>query len=123
MKACDSCICRVQGLHAFFIPINLVGILRPWAERRVENETLRFDPVPRMSPTVGLLHAAVTSNYERLKRLVAGLNQTAIDYRGPQHQMNSIAQLLRHLAVVDLHWVYRLQSMGVLQSLPIASGR
>lgn len=43
-----------------------------------------FNPDPRMSPTVGLLHAAVTYNYERLKRLVAGLNQTDIDYRGQQ---------------------------------------
>ncbi|MFD3272407.1 hypothetical protein ACE3MS_20140 [Paenibacillus dendritiformis] len=41
-----------------------------------------FNPDSRMSPTVGLLHAAVTYNYEQLKRLVAGLNQTDIDYRG-----------------------------------------
>lgn len=81
-----------------------------------------FNPDPRMSPTVGLLHAAVTYNYERLKRLVAGLNQTDIDYRGPQNDMNSIAQLLWHLAVVDLHWVYRLQSRQVPPELEARYG-
>ncbi|MCL6444002.1 MAG: DinB family protein [Alicyclobacillus sp.] len=66
-----------------------------------------------MSPVVRLLHGAVTYNFERLKRVVAGLSQEQIDYRGKTCDSNSIAQLLRHLAVVDLHWVYRLQSKDV----------
>ncbi len=31
--------------------------------------------------------------------------------------MNSIGQLLRHLAVVDLHWVYRLKNQQYTSSL------
>ncbi len=69
-----------------------------------------FTPEPQMSPVIGLLHAAVKYNYDRLKRMVDGLTQDEIDYRGPLGESNSIAQLLRHLMVVDLHWVYRLQS-------------
>ncbi|KIL36334.1 hypothetical protein SD71_08575 [Cohnella kolymensis] len=70
-----------------------------------------------MSPTVGLLHSMVTYNYQRLNRLVIGLTQDQIDYKGPNNELNSIAQLLRHLAVVDLHWVYRLQSSEVPSEL------
>lgn len=32
-----------------------------------------------------------------------------IDYRGEHDDLNSIAQHIRHLSVVDLHWVYRLR--------------
>lgn len=75
----------------------------------------QFDLKPdiRMTPTIGLLHSMVTYNYERLKRLVQGLTQDQIDYRGPDNDLNSISQLLRHLSVVDLHWVYRLQSLEI----------
>jgi uncharacterized damage-inducible protein DinB len=76
-----------------------------------------FTPEPEMSPVIGLLHAAVKYNYDRLKRLVDGLTQDEIDYRGPNDASNSIAQLLRHLAVTDLHWVYRLQSQEVPSDL------
>ncbi|OWA33536.1 hypothetical protein B9G55_22820 [Saccharibacillus sp. O16] len=59
----------------------------------------------------------VIYNYQRLKRLVGGLTQEEIDYKGTNNELNSIAQLLRHLAVVDLHWVYRLQSMDIPKEL------
>ncbi|WP_233530955.1 DinB family protein [Paenibacillus alkalitolerans] len=74
-----------------------------------------FTPDDRMFPVVGLLHSMVTYNYHRLKLLVDGLTQVEIDYKGPHEELNSIAQLLRHLAVVDLHWVYRLQAKDVPQ--------
>lgn len=61
-----------------------------------------------MDPVVGLLHAMVKYNFERLQSAVVGITQEEIDYRGPNHDQNSIAQQIRHLAVVDLHWVYRL---------------
>jgi uncharacterized damage-inducible protein DinB len=74
---------------------------------------LDFDLNTEMSPVIGLLHSMVTYNYARLNRLIDGLTQDEIDYKGPMNELNSIAQLLRHLAVVDLHWVYRLQSFEV----------
>lgn len=83
------------------------------------SEVKQFDLCadPEMSPVVGLLHAMVTYNYERLKKLVAGLEQSDIDFRGYDGEHNSIAQLLQHLAVVDLHWVYRLQSSTIPDEL------
>jgi hypothetical protein len=77
---------------------------------------------PSMSPNIGLLHAMVVYNFQRLKRLVEGMTQDEIDYKGPHGELNSIAQLLRHLAVVDLHWVYRLQSASVPSELLEAFG-
>ncbi|OYD07978.1 DinB family protein [Paludifilum halophilum] len=76
---------------------------------------MRFDlhPDERMAPTVGLLHAAVKDTYQRLKRLVEDMNQEEIDDRGPFGDQNSTGQLLRHLAVVDLHWVYRIKGEPV----------
>ncbi|MNI32741.1 DinB superfamily protein [compost metagenome] len=78
-----------------------------------------FDLHPdlEMTPMIGLLHATVTYNFNRLKRVVMDLTQEEIDYKGPYGEYNSIAQLLRHLAVVDLHWVFRLQSAKVTTDL------
>lgn len=72
---------------------------------------------PNMSTTIGLLHAMVVYNFQRLQRLVEGMTQEGIDYKGSQGELNSTAQLLRHLAVVDLHWVFRLQSASVPSEL------
>src|SRR5690606_34951585 len=71
----------------------------------------------RMDQVVGLLHSMVVYNYQRLKGLVAGLTQEEIDYQGNNHEFNSIAQLLRHLAVVDLHWVYRINGVPIPDQL------
>lgn len=59
----------------------------------------------------------VVYNFNRLVRLVEGLSQEEIDYKGQNNELNSIAQLLRHLLVVDLHWVFRLQSKEVPQKM------
>lgn len=66
-------------------------------------------PDSEMASLVGLLHAAVEYNYERFLGIVNGLSQYEIDYRGSSGKANSIAQLIRHLAVVDLQWAFRLQ--------------
>lgn len=70
-----------------------------------------------MDPVIGLHHGAVGYNYKRLKLMVNDLTQYELDYRGVHGRSNSIAQLLRHLAVVDLHWVYRLQSEEIPRQL------
>jgi uncharacterized damage-inducible protein DinB len=67
----------------------------------------------KMSPITGMLHAMVNYNFQRLKRLVDGMTQEEIDYKGADNILNSVAQLLKHLAIVDLHWVYRLQSTEI----------
>lgn len=72
-----------------------------------------FDIKPGMTGTAGLLHSMVRYNFERLKRQVKGLTQEEIDYKGKERNQNIIAELLRHLSVVDLNWVYRLQCKEV----------
>jgi len=71
----------------------------------------------QMDPAIGLLHSMVVYNYQKLKSLVDGLTQEEIDFKGNNNELNSIAQLLRHLAVVDLHWVYRLQYSNIPEDL------
>jgi uncharacterized damage-inducible protein DinB len=64
---------------------------------------------PEMDPVVGILYSMVEGNYKRLKSIVAGMSQEELDYKGPNQKFNSTAQLLRHLAYVDLNWVFRIK--------------
>jgi len=70
-----------------------------------------------MEPSVALLYATVSDTYERLKLLVKDVDQEELFFKGTENKMNSIGQLLRHLAVVDLHWVYRLKNQQIPSSL------
>lgn len=106
--------------------IKLEGITSPDNNRvpphskqkgRVRLRTYDFQPDLRISPQIGIYYAMVTSNYERLIKQVEGLTQEQIDDRGLTNDRNSIAQLLRHIAVVDLHWVFRLQKNGIPEKL------
>ncbi|MGW9019148.1 DinB family protein [Priestia megaterium] len=69
-----------------------------------------------MEPSVALLYATVADTYKRLKPLVMDVDQEELFFKGANNEMNSIGQLLRHLAVVDLHWIYRFKNK------PIPSG-
>lgn len=62
-----------------------------------------------MNPNVAILYATVRDTFERLQNLVEGTEEKELSYKGPENDENSIGQLLQHLAVVDLHWVYRLK--------------
>ncbi|KKI93516.1 hypothetical protein WQ54_04365 [Bacillus sp. SA1-12] len=66
-----------------------------------------------MDPVVGMLYSAVDGNYNRLKAIVADMSQEEIDYKGSKQQYNSTAQLIRHLAYVDLNWIFRLKGEPV----------
>lgn len=66
-----------------------------------------------MEPTVALLHATVVDTYRRLKLLVEDVKPEELLYKGPDGNMNSIGQLIRHLAVVDLHWAYRFKQKPI----------
>ncbi|WP_244658485.1 DinB family protein [Priestia megaterium] len=66
-----------------------------------------------MKPSVALLYATVANTYKRLKLLVMDVNQEELFFKGTNKEMNSIGQLLKHLAVVDLHWVYRFRNESV----------
>ncbi|MGZ0879896.1 DinB family protein [Priestia megaterium] len=66
-----------------------------------------------MEPSVALLYATVADTYKRLKLLVMDVDQEELLFKGANNEMNSIGQLLRHLAVVDLYWVYRFRNQPV----------
>ncbi|WP_230126265.1 DinB family protein [Bacillus sp. CECT 9360] len=70
-----------------------------------------------MKPIIGMLYSMVASNYERLKTIVADITQEELDYKGPNQKYNSIAQLIRHLAYVDLNWVFRIKGDSMPKSL------
>ncbi|EEL70341.1 hypothetical protein bcere0026_26990 [Bacillus mycoides] len=52
-----------------------------------------------------------------MQRLVEGIEKNELSYKGSENNENNIGQLLQHLAVVDLHWVYRLKEEGVPPAL------
>jgi uncharacterized damage-inducible protein DinB len=62
-----------------------------------------------MDSAVGTLYSMVEGNYKRLKAIVHGMSQEELDYKGPEKNYNSTAQLLKHLAYVDLNWVFRIK--------------
>ncbi|SDY88215.1 MULTISPECIES: DinB family protein [Bacillus] len=64
-----------------------------------------------MNPHVAILYATVSDTFKRLRDLVEGVGKEELYYKGPSNDENSIGQLLQHLAVVDLHWVYRLKGV------------
>lgn len=70
-----------------------------------------------MSPTVGMLYSAVKQNNERLRFITEGMTQEEVDYKGPNNKFNSTAQLITHILVVDLNWVYRIKAHPLSQTL------
>ncbi|SME49412.1 DinB superfamily protein [Bacillus mobilis] len=66
-----------------------------------------------MNPQVAILYAMVTGTYKRLQKLVEGTGEKELSFKGSENIENNIGQLLQHLSVVDLHWVYRLKGEAV----------
>lgn len=71
----------------------------------------------KMTTIVGMLYSAVKENHQRLKCITEGMSQEEVDYKGPNNEFNSTAQLIKHLMYVDLNWVYRIQGQSLPQSL------
>ncbi|GIP29402.1 hypothetical protein J23TS9_45320 [Paenibacillus sp. J23TS9] len=71
----------------------------------------------KMSPIVGMLFSAVKENNQRLKLITEGMSQEEADYKGPNSNFNSTAQLIKHLTYVDLNWVYRLMGEPLSNAL------
>ncbi|PDZ69317.1 DinB family protein [Bacillus paramobilis] len=70
-----------------------------------------------MNPQVAILYAMVTDTFKRLQKLVEGTDEKELSFKGSENKENSIGQLLQHLAVVDLYWVYRLKGEAVPRTL------
>ncbi|MCR8656665.1 DinB family protein [Paenibacillus endoradicis] len=72
---------------------------------------------PNMTPIVGILYSTVKENSQRLQLITNDMTQEEVDYKGPNHEFNSTAQLLRHIMYVDLNWVYRIRDIPLSQLL------
>ncbi|MGE7867346.1 DinB family protein [Bacillus paramycoides] len=70
-----------------------------------------------MNQQVAILYATVSDTFKRLQNLVEGTEKKELSFKGSENNENNIGQLLQHLAVVDLHWVYRLKGEEVPQLL------
>ncbi|XDT00566.1 DinB family protein [Bacillus velezensis] len=70
-----------------------------------------------MDHLVGMLYSAVNENYSRLISIVSDMSQQEIDYKGPNQTYNSTAQLIRHLAYVDLNWIFRIKGEPIPKQL------
>lgn len=70
-----------------------------------------------MDHLVGMLYSAVNENYSRLISIVSDMSQQEIDYKGPNQTYNSTAQLIRHLANVDLNWIFRIKGEPIPKQL------
>ncbi|SFF24710.1 Protein of unknown function [Paenibacillus algorifonticola] len=70
-----------------------------------------------MSPIVGMLYSAVKENSQRLQLITEGMSQEEVDNKGPNGNLNSTAQLIKHIMYVDLNWVYRIKGQPLPQSL------
>lgn len=71
--------------------------------------TFDLSPERDLTPAVALLHATVKDAYRRLKRLLEDVTEEEARYRGPDGSLNSIGALVRHLALVDLRWAFRIK--------------
>lgn len=69
-----------------------------------------------MSPIVRILYSAVKENSQRLQSITYGMLQEEVDYKGPDNNFNSTAQLIRHITYVDLNWVYRMKEQPLPDS-------
>jgi uncharacterized damage-inducible protein DinB len=70
-----------------------------------------------MTPIVGILYSAVKENSQRLQFITDGMSQEEVDYKGPNNNFNSTAQLIKHITFVDLNWVYRIKGQSLPHSL------
>jgi len=70
-----------------------------------------------MSEIVGILFSAIKENNQRLKSITKDMSLDEVDYKGPNNNYNSTAQLIRHLLYIDLNWVYRIKGIPLPNSL------
>ncbi|TDQ36444.1 DinB family protein [Aureibacillus halotolerans] len=76
----------------------------------------------QMAPQVGVFFAMIHENYQRMSSSLEGATLEELEYKGSDNAQNSIAQLVRHLAYIDLRWIYRMRGESLPASSEIAYG-
>jgi uncharacterized damage-inducible protein DinB len=75
-----------------------------------------------VAPALALPMGEIENAYARLSRLVGGMDQTLLDYRGPDGTLNSAAMLVRHLILVDLEYLSRIAGEPISPELEAIYG-
>lgn len=63
-------------------------------------------PVPGAAPEIGVWLWAMEETRRGLLDTVAGLDQEALEWQGPDSNDNAIGALLYHIALVEMSWLY-----------------
>lgn len=71
---------------------------------------------PGIAPALSTPFALVEDAYLRLTRRIGEMSEAALHY-APPGSVNSTAMLLRHLAVVDLHYLHAIMGKAVPEEL------
>src|SRR5262249_17955380 len=72
----------------------------------MSNRTLTVTALPGYEPEIGQWLWAMEEARRRTIKLVRGLDQRTVDWRGPDGQENSIGSLLYHIALIEMDWLY-----------------
>jgi uncharacterized damage-inducible protein DinB len=75
-----------------------------------------------VAPALSLPLAQLEAAFARLGRIVQGMSQEALDYRGPTGDQNSTAMLICHLAQVDLDYLHGIMGAPVPDELRATYG-
>jgi uncharacterized damage-inducible protein DinB len=77
---------------------------------------------PGLPPALDLAFSQFADTFDKLSRRVRDMSQEELEYVGPAGNINSTATLLGHLAVVNLHYLYRIKGERVPAALDEAYG-
>lgn len=75
-----------------------------------------------VAPALALPLGEIEVAFRRLTNLVKDLPQAALDYRGPDGTLNSVAMLIAHLTVVDVGYLHAIMGTPVPPELAEAVG-
>lgn len=72
---------------------------------------------PGLPPSLAVPFGLVEDGFRRLTNLVKEMSLEALEYQGPQGEVNSTATLLAHLAAVDLDYLHVIMGVPVPEEL------
>lgn len=77
---------------------------------------------PDVAPALAIPMGQIENAFRRLTGLVQDMPQEALDYRGPDGNLNSTAMLIRHLARVDLEYLHAIMGRPIPPEAEAAYG-
>lgn len=77
---------------------------------------------PGLSPALAVPFGLLENSYGRLTHLVQRMGQQALEFRGPDGQLNSTATLLAHIARADLEYLHAIMGQRLSPELKAEYG-